>query len=47
MDRLEEHDVEFYERGDGRIIAKMEDPPVEGHGNTIAEALEDLAYETR
>lgn len=47
MKRLEEHDIEFYERDDGRIVAKMEDPPVEGHGDDIAEALEDAAYEVR
>jgi len=47
MERLEEHDVKFCKREDGRIIAKMEDPPVEGHGDDIAEALDDLAYEIR
>lgn len=47
MERLEEHDVKFYKREDGRIVAKTEDPPVEGCGDDIAEALDDLAYEIR
>lgn len=47
MERLREHDIEFFEHDDGRLVAKMEDPPVEGHGDDIAEALDDLAYEVR
>lgn len=45
MKQLEEHTVKFYERDDGKLIAKMEDPPVEGHGDDLAEALDDLQYE--
>lgn len=49
MERIEGHDIRFYERDDnlasGKILAKMEDPPVEGVGENIAEALEDLTYE--
>lgn len=47
MRKLERFSVNFYEREDGRIVAKMNDPPVEGHGDDIAEALEDLTYEIR
>lgn len=47
MRKLEEHSIKFYKREDGRIVAKMNDPPVEGHGDDVAEALESLTYEIR
>lgn len=47
MRKLEEHSIKFYKREDGRIVAKMNDPPVEGHGDDVGEALESLTYEIR
>lgn len=47
MRKLEEHSIKFYKREDGRIVAKMNDPPVEGHGDDVVEALESLTYEIR
>ena len=44
MERLD-HTVEFYEREDGKIVAKMDDPPIEAHGRDIRDALSDLRYE--
>jgi hypothetical protein len=32
--------------GNGEILVKIEDPPVEGRGRDLAEALRDAAYET-
>ncbi len=51
MERLKDHTVEFYEREDAaydcRIVAKMDDPPVEGSGKDICDALSDLRHEVR
>lgn len=48
MDRID-HTVKFYEREDVpydcRIVAKMDDPPVEGCGKDICDALSDLRHE--
>ena len=44
MERIN-HTVEFYERKDGTLVAKMDDPPVEGHGEDLCEALSNLQYE--
>lgn len=46
MDRID-HTVKFYEREDApydcRIVAKMDNPPVEGCGKDICDALSVIA----
>jgi hypothetical protein len=39
-------DAKIKEKDDGTVVVEIDDPPVEGYGSNVPEALRDAAYET-